>query len=200
MRMLLTAVALLFLVSGCASVQSSLKSLGTTYGLLPRVPQLVGRIDAARYETIPAGASFYVVRPDSVSLQERRIADLITSQMVSRGLRPADKPEDADVAVIYEYSVGQGRTRVYSRTDPDFIFGGTETTVRSTTTYPRKFAVALADVQASKGKSDIVLLWQAEVRSQGLSQDIARLAPYFIEEIFKRYGRAAENESFTRPF
>ena len=151
---------------------------------------LSGRLSAASYRQAPVGATFIVIGSGSLTLTERHIQDLIRAQMESLGFELRQQPDAADLAVVYSYSVGAGKTVVSS--SPDFVWGGQK--VSSATSYPRYFQISIVDIPASQAESEINISWQAEIYSQGSSQNISWLAEQFVPELFRRFGQTTNNE------
>jgi hypothetical protein len=171
-----TALALTTLFVGCA-------------------PALVsGRLSAASYRQARAGAAFAVIGSGALTLTERHIQDLIRAQMESLGFYISEQPDAADLAVVYSYSVGAGTTIVSS--SPDFVLGGQK--VSSATSYPRYFQISVVDIPASRVRNELVISWQAEIYSQGSSQNMSWLAEQFVPELFKRFHQTTNNERVVK--
>ena len=98
--------------------------------------------------------------------------------MKAVGYTKASTLEVANVAVLYRYSLGAGRTVVTSQ--PDFVWGGQS--VQSSTSYPRVFEIMLVDIERSKLPEKIEVIWQGEVNSSGYTRDMSRMAKIFIGE------------------
>jgi hypothetical protein len=156
---------------------------------------LSGRLSAASYRQLPAGATFAVIGSGSLTLTERHIQDLIRAQMESLGFQLSQQADAADFAVVYSYSIGAGNTVVSS--SPDFVWGGQK--VSSATSYPRYFQVSIVDIPASRTKNELVISWQAEIYSQGSSQNVSWLAEHFVPELFKRFGQTTNNDRVVKP-
>lgn len=155
---------------------------------------LRGTVSTATYSEAPRQPSFTVVAPDSLSLTDRHISMLIEKKMAERGYIKADSPKTANVAVLYKYSIGPGRTHISS--SPDFVWGGKQ--VKSSTTYPRFFQVVIVDLEKSKIPEKIEIIWQGELRSSGSSENISKLATHFIDVLFENYGSTVMNKSFFK--
>ena len=158
------------------------------------VAALNGTVSTAAYGEPPRQPLFTVISPDSLSLTERNISGLIEAKMSERGYRKAASRAAANVAVLYKYSFGSGRTHVSS--SPDFVWGGQK--VESTTTYPRFFEIVLVDLEKSKLPEKIEIIWQGEVYSSGSSTNISKLASHFIDLLFENYGSTVTNKSFLK--
>lgn len=158
------------------------------------VAALNGSVSTATYTKLPQGLSFTVVSPDSLSLTERNITALIEKKMAERGYIKASSRQAANVAVLYKYSVGSGRTEVSS--SPDFVWGGQK--VESTTVYPRFFQIVVVDLERSKIPEKIEILWQGEVYSSGSSENISKLASHLIDVLFANFGTTVTNKSFLK--
>jgi hypothetical protein len=153
-----------------------------------------GTVSTATYTDPPQQPLFTVFSSDLLSLTERNITALIETKMSERGYTKAGSHEAANVAVLYEYSVGPGRTHVSS--SPDFVWGGQK--VVSTTVYPRFFQIVVVDLERSKLPEKIEIIWHGEVYSSGSSANISKLAGYFIDELFENFGTTVTNKSFFK--
>lgn len=78
---------------------------------------------------------------------------------------------------------------------PDIVFGGQR--VGSYVQYPRMFELVLIDLERSSLPDKVEIIWQAELRSSGSSNDMSLLAPVFLDALFERYGKTVSNESFS---
>ena len=155
---------------------------------------LSGKVSTAKYTEPPPQATFTVICPDSLSLAERNITALIEKKMSERGYVMAASREAANVAVLYKYSIGPGRTHVSSH--PDFVWGGQKTV--SSTSYPRVFILAMVDLEKSDIPEKMEIIWQGEVHSSGSMSNISKLAPHFIDILFENYETAVTNKSFHK--
>lgn len=149
---------------------------------------VIGHVNSASYEPLPGNASFTVIGSRIPSLTEKQVQDLITTEMVSLGFKRATDPEQADVAVVYDVSVGQGR----AFSSPDFVWGGQAVS----TYFPRQVRVSLIDVKQSREKKQAVIGWQGEIYSEGSVRNVGWIAEQFIPELFKRFGQSTNNEPF----
>ena len=156
---------------------------------------VTGRLSAATYQAPPQGASFLVVSSGSLTLTERKIQNILKNELELRGFRAAQTSENADLAVMYSYTVGAGETVVSS--SPDFVWGGQK--VDSSTSHPRYFQVSIADIPSSRKKDHLVFVWQAEIYSSGTSQNISWLAEKLIPKLFERFGETTDNERIIIP-
>ena len=155
---------------------------------------LGGTVSTAKYAEPPPQARFTVICPDSLSLTERNITALIEKKMSEHGYVIAASREAANVAVLYKYSIGPGRTHVSS--SRDFVFGGKE--VSSSTSYPRVFILAMVDLEKSDIPEKMEIIWQGEIHSSGSSSNISKLAPYFIDILFENLEKTVTNKSFGK--
>ncbi len=155
---------------------------------------LSGTVSTAKYTEPPPQATFTVICPDSLSLTERNITALIEKKMSEHGYVNATSREAANIAVLYKYSIGPGRTRVSSH--PDFVWGGQK--VVSSTSYPRFFRLAIVDLEKSEIPEKIEIIWQGEIYSSGSISNISKLAPYFVDILFENYETAVTNKSFFK--
>ena len=153
---------------------------------------LLGRVSTATYQSYPTNATFSVVTSDRITLTEKNIQNLIVKEMEKIGFRHTTNVADADLAVVYSYSVGAGTTSVSS--SPDFVWGGQK--VQSSTEYPRYFFVGIIDRAKTVNPKNPVFIWQGEIYSSGSSSNIAWLAESFVPELFKWYGKNVTNKRF----
>lgn len=168
--------------------------LGLLAFLLGGCVPLVGTVSTATHGSPPQQPLFTVISPDSLSLTDRNISGLIETKMSERGYKKAPSRAAANVAVLYKYSLGSGRTDVSSR--PDFVWGGQK--VQSTTTYPRFFQIVVADLEKSKLPENIEIIWQGEVYSSGSSTNMSELAVHFVTVLFENYGSTVTNKNFYK--
>ncbi len=161
-----------------------------TFVLSGCVGMLSGTVSTATYLETPRQSSFTIVTPDSLSLTDRHISVLIEKKMLERGYVKTDSPKSANVAVLYKYSVGPGATEISSNPS------GTQ--IATDTTFPRFFQIMIVDLQKSKIPEKIEVIWQGELRSRGGSENISKLAPYFIDVLFENYGGTVMNKRFFK--
>ena len=114
--------------------------------------------------------------------------------MRARGFVDATEPSTADLSVNYQFNIGTGTANVSS--SPNFVTGGSA--VSSVTTYPRLLQVILLDKKASEIAQKPVIIWQAEIFSEGSDSNLSVLADSFVPEIFKSFGRNVTNERFMK--
>ncbi len=145
-----------------------------------------GTVSTAYYSAPPQPPMFIVLSSDSLSLTERNISALIEAKMSARGYRKATSLEAANIGVLYKYSI-----------DPTGSVGNIPGSPIFYTSYPRRFIIAVIDLQKSKMPETIEILWQGELYSEGSSRDISSLAPIFIEELFLTYGKSVTNRAFS---
>jgi hypothetical protein len=158
-------------------------------------PLILGRVSTATYQSYPTNATFFVVPSDKITLTEKNIHSLIAKEMEKIGFRRTANVADADLTVVYSYSIGGGATSVSS--SPDFVWGGQK--VGSSTEYPRYFFVGIIDRAQTTNPKDPVFIWQGEIYSSGSSSNIALLAESFVTELFKWYGKNVTNKRFIIP-
>ena len=154
---------------------------------------LIGTVSTVKYTEPPPQATFTVISLDFLSLSERNICALIEKKMSEHGYVKAASRETANVAVLYKYSIGPGRTHVSSH--PGFK-GRTE--VESSTSYPRLFQLAIVDLEKSDIPEKMEIIWQGEIHSSGSSSNISKLAPYFIDILFENYDKTVTNKPFGK--
>lgn len=155
---------------------------------------LSGSVSTKAYVEIPLNASFVVIGSDNLTLTERNIQALLSSHMKSKGFLEVSDPSTANIALMYSYSIGMGKTKVSS--SPDFVWGGQAVT--SSTEYPRYFQMTLIDLKASRLPDKVEIIWQGEIYSEGASYNISWLAEYFIDEIFSHFGQTVTNKKFMK--
>jgi hypothetical protein len=159
-------------------------------------PSLIsGRISTATYQPYPTPAKFFILSSDRITLTEKNIQNLIAKEMEKIGFSSAPDLGNADLAVIYSYSIGAGTTSVSS--SPDFVWGGK--TIESSTEYPRYFFVGIIDRAQTINPKEPVFIWQGEIYSSGSSSNISFLAESFVPELFKWYGKNITNKRFITP-
>lgn len=155
---------------------------------------LTGSVSTAFYAEPQTQKEFVIFQPDSLSLREKQISDLIAQKLIERGYVMAPSRKEANTAVLFKYSVGQGTVAVTSR--PDFVWGGQK--VESTTRYPRFFQLIIVDIKKSQLPEHVEIIWQGEVYSEGSTSDITRLAEHFIEILFENYGKTVKAKRFRK--
>ena len=114
--------------------------------------------------------------------------------MIAQGFQPSPNDERAQLAVTYAMSIGDPRSRVSS--SPDFVWGGQQ--VSSSTTYSRFMQIKLYDVQQAENPEDAILIWQAEISSEGSSSNYISVGEDFISILFENFGKTNINDSFYR--
>ena len=165
--------------------------------ITPSIPSifpslLKGRISTASYQAIPAGATFIVDTFTRRTLTEQGIREIISAELTTLGYLKASNREAADFVVSYSYSIGAGVTGISS----NYNNSTGETSVSSTTTYPRYFELRITRNTPTNAE----MLWQGEVHSNGTTRNMSILAPEFVKELFKYFDQPVNNERFIRPF
>jgi hypothetical protein len=160
---------------------------GTGPGVL--AASLRGRVSAAAHGEVRAGG-FFVIGPvtGASSLTEQSIRASIEAQLRARGLVPAVNGSKPTYEVRCTFQVGD--PKVVS--SPDAVFGGHSVS----TVFPRLFEVLVLDASAGPDTGKPIPVWQAEVFSEGWGTDLGVLAPYFIEEAFRHWGKTVSNVKF----
>lgn len=153
-----------------------------------------GSIYTAFYGEPQNKKEFTIVLPDTLSLQDKQIADLVEKNLIQRGYKKAATREKANIAVLVRYSIGQANTHITS--SRDFVFGGKN--IESHTSRPRFFQINIIDLEKSKVPHDIASIWQAEIYSEGSSQNMLGLAEHFIGALFENYGVTVKGKSFGK--
>lgn len=144
-----------------------------------------GTVSTAFYNNPPETASFFVISPDPLSLTDRNISILIETELSKRGFMKAASIDAANIGALFSHSI-----------DPtgSLVSDG----VNVSTAYPRRFRIALIDLQKSKIPDKIEMFWQGELYSSGSSRNMSRLAPIFIEQLFLDYGKTVLNRGFRQ--
>lgn len=155
---------------------------------------LHGRINSAVFSTPAGNRVFTMVLPDSPTLRDRRIGELISERLVQRGYRAESSGQEANTVVLYKFSIGQGQISVSS----SFNKSTGETNVSSSTKYPRFFQLTIIDLKESKSAGKPILIWQGEVYSSGSSTNTAKLAEHFLDVLFENFGENVNEKSFHR--
>lgn len=127
-----------------------------------------------------------------MSLTDKNIASLMEANLVKLGYIKAESEEAANVAVLFQYSIGSGTTKIHST--PDYVYGGTN--ISSRTSYPQEFRAQILDIEKSKAQGKPVLTWQGEIVSNGLGSNIGALAPIFIEKLMENASEDVTNKPF----
>lgn len=143
-----------------------------------------GSVSTVFYKDPPHPRMFYVISPDSRDPTNRNLSNLIEAKMSERGYTKALSFEAANIGVLFQYSVDPTASVVSD--------GSTFTTV-----YPRRFQILVIDLEQSKLPEKVEPIWQGEIYSAGTSQNISRLAPIFVEQVFLNYGQTVTNERFS---
>lgn len=154
-----------------------------------------GKLNAATYQPLPTNASFTVLDSGSHTFTDRLIQDLVATEMKKRGFNPANSPDKADLAVSFSYTIGDGETHV--GTTHDHLRGGKN--VVSYTVFRRHLQISIIDVALSKGKSQPVFAWQAEIYSTGSSRNIGHIASRLLPELFENLGETVTNKAVRIP-
>lgn len=155
---------------------------------------LTGSVSTAFYEEPQGRRTFVIFQPDSLSLRDKHISDLITQKLLEQGYVKASSSKEANTAVLFKYSVGQGTVEVSS--SPDFVWGGQK--VESTNRYPRFFQLIFVDLQKSQLPEHVEIIWQGELYSEGSTYDIMQLAEHFINILFENYGKTVKDKRFYK--
>lgn len=73
-----------------------------------------GQVSTAWYQSLPSQLAFTVMSSDQLSLTNRQISGLIEQKLIERGYSKVNSLEDANVAVVYEFAVGTGSSKISS--------------------------------------------------------------------------------------
>jgi hypothetical protein len=168
--------AQLIVLTGCNTVPASLS----------------GRI-STRFTEEPARKDFYLLLPDELNLNDRQIGDVLAQKMSEHGYRRVNSHKEATVVAGFRYSFGKGKTTFRENS------GAAELgykAIETTTVYPRTFEVFVFDVAGSEASDSLVVVWQGQLTSDGTITDVVRLAPKFLDELFKYFGTTVSRKSF----
>ena len=155
---------------------------------------LTGSVSTENYSNANSNKTFKIIGPNTLSLRDKKIRDLISSKLIKYGYTPATDENEANTAVLYKLSIGQGSTYVSS--SPDYVHGGQK--VESSTSYPRFMQIMIIDLEKSKLPDKVVMIWQGEVTSSGSSTNVTKLTKNFLDILFENYGKTITDESFHR--
>lgn len=155
---------------------------------------LTGSVHTAYYEEPIGRKDFFLMLPDTLSLRDKQIGELVERKIMQRGYKKAASRNSANIAVLIKYSIGQGQTTISS--SPDFVFGGKN--VESDTSYPRFFQLVIVDIEKTRSRGSISPVWQGEVYSEGSSQNMLLLAEHFLDALFENYGTTVNGKPFVR--
>ena len=155
---------------------------------------LSGSFSTANYSDTNTRKIFKIIGPNTLTLKDKQIRDLISKKLITYGYSPASNEKEANIAVLYKLSIGQGSTYVSSR--PDIVFGGQK--VSSSTRYPRFMQIMIIDLYKSKLPDKVVMIWQGEVTSKGSSTNEIKLTENFLDILFENYGKTITDESFHK--
>ena len=130
-----------------------------------------GIVSTQSYSALPQPVSFYV-SSNSSSATDHKITALIETKMIEKGFQKASVIEAANVAITYKYWIDQ-------YVEPDYSAW--------------HFQVTLLDLRYP---DEIRLFWQGQAYSAGRSRNIDLIAPYFVDVLFKNFGRTVSKENF----
>jgi len=154
---------------------------------------------------LPAGESFAVLPEEDIAAGPEfdRYADMIAEELATYGYSRAMAGE-ADLHVLIDYNVSEGRTRIESR--PGFSYphysyllgfhhrpfhygfyhpyrydGYLGPDIRSKTIHTRRLAMTIRN--AGTGET----VFEGRALSEGPTQEIARIMPYLVESMFRNF-------------
>jgi hypothetical protein len=130
-----------------------------------------GIISATSYTDIPQPVLFYV-SSNSSSETDNKITALIERKMIEKGYHKASVLEAANVGVTYKCTIDQYSGPAYS---------------------VWHFQVAVRDLRSP---DNIEIFWKGQTHSAGESRNIELIAPYFIDVLFKNYGKTVSKGNF----
>ncbi|RMD91141.1 MAG: DUF4136 domain-containing protein [Alphaproteobacteria bacterium] len=150
------------------------------------------------------GQSFVVLPLDAAKNgpEFQQYAGLITEAMGRYGFRPADA-EDADLRVLVDYAVSEGRTKIETRPgyvfpaysyylgfyhpfyygyyDPFYYDGFLGPEIHSKTVYTRKLSLRIENAKTGK------VVFEGRAVSEGPTQEISLVMPYLVESMFRNF-------------
>lgn len=154
-------------------------------------PELMIASIYTEYYQEPRGKKeFFIISPNQFNLQEKEIGNLIERKLIQKGYTKAINKDEANIAVTFNYSIGQGQTRIYSHSG----IGPGINSIESSTKYPRTFQIIIFDLQKSKPPQDYQVIWQGEIYSEGRNRNMQGLAEPFVDALFENYGKTVKNK------
>jgi hypothetical protein len=176
-------------------------------------PSLHGSV--TRFHVLPGAPQTFVIVPDrdqGESLEFRSYAELVRSALQARGWREGTMAS-ADVAVIFQYNISQGREVAFSYPIFGQVPSGTSTTsgtvstygntsnihattTRQTTTrvvgtgvgshtvFDRALRVLMFSLPAYRASQKMERVYEDEIRSTGSTGDLPSVMPVLVRGLF----------------
>ncbi len=143
-------------------------------------------------------------------LQFKEFADYIHRALQNNGFIPVNKMNDADIAVIFTYAIGDPKENQYSYNvpvwgqtgvsssstygklnssgnyssntynTPSYGITGSTTHVGSYITYKRFMNIEAIDMKKYLSLKKVILAWKTSVSSEGYSADLRRVLPVMV--------------------
>jgi len=176
MRALITILAVVILVA-CAAPK-----------------KYTGYVSSKAYADVEPNASFAIVSPNSGSMAEVEVENLITEAMTARGLTRATDIETADIAVIYSISTDSGRDS--GNTTAQSVRDGER--VQSPMQHNRRMQVLLYKVSDFDDVDGATIVWQAEITGVNSNTDDINMGEFFVGALFENFGKTKPKDSFHR--
>ena len=153
-----------------------------------------GYVSSKAYTDVEPNASFAIVSPNSGSMAEVEVENLITEAMTARGLTRAAGIDTADIAVIYSMSTAPGRGS--SSTTAQSARDGAP--VESPAQYNRHMQVLLYKVRDFDVADGATIVWQAEISDVDSNADEVNVGEFFVSTLFENFGKTKPRDSFHR--
>jgi len=153
-----------------------------------------GYVSSTAYTDVEPNASFAIVSPNSGSMAEVEVENLITKAMTAQGLSRATDIETADIALVYSMSNSSGRG--ISNATAQSVRDGAQ--VKSPVQYNRHMQVLLYKVRDFDGDDGATIVWQAEISGVDSSADDINADEFFVSTLFENFGKTKLKDSFHR--
>lgn len=153
-----------------------------------------GYVSSKAYADVEPNTSFAIVSPNSGSMAEVEVENLISEAMTARGLTRAADIETADIAVIYSISTDSGRGS--GNTTAQSVPDGTR--VESPVQYNRHMQVLLYKVGDFDDVDGATIVWQAEITGVNSSTGDDHMGEFFVGTLFENFGKTKSKDSFHR--
>lgn len=153
-----------------------------------------GYVSSKAYAAVEPSASFAIVSPNSGSMAEVEVENLITEAMTARGLTRATDIDTADIAVIYSISSDSGRG--VDNTTVQSVQDGAQ--LASPMQHNRHMQVLLYKVSDFEDVDGATIVWQAEISGVDNSADDINVDEFFVSTLFENFGKTKPKDSFHR--
>ena len=153
-----------------------------------------GYVSSKAYADVEPNASFAIVSPNSGSMAEVEVENLITEAMTARGFTRAADIDTADIAVIYSISTDSGRGSGNSTAQS----GRDGEQVGSPAQHNRHMQVLLYKVSDFDDFDGATIVWQAEITGVDSSTDDVQTGEFFVGTLFENFGKTKSKDSFHR--